>query len=102
MTTVRDFNHTLLWPVQLRLLRRGSNISTATGAGIEQYWEVLKKNPGSWKYVEDALLIEDESCQTGYEEFVYFLPYVQRFLYGWVTKGVERSLHCMFLRATIL
>ena len=61
MTTVRDFNHTLLWPVQLRSMRRASNISTATSAGMEQYWEVLKKTPGAWKYVEDALLIEDES-----------------------------------------
>ena len=95
MTTVRDFNHTLLWPVQLRSMRRASNISTATSAGMEQYWEMLKKTPGAWKYVEDALLIEDESCQIGYEEFVYFLPYVQRFLYGVGDegRGAQSSLH---------
>ena len=91
MTTkiVRDFNHILLWPVQLRSLRREA------GVGVTQYWDALNKNPGPWKYVEDALLIEDESCQVGYEEFVYFLPYVQRFLYGVGDegRGAQSSLH---------
>lgn len=108
MTIVRDFNHTLLWPVQLRSLRRGAgggiassqpgvkNIpDTKATANLEQYWDVLKKNSGAWQYVEDALLIEDESCQIGYEEFVYFLPYVQRFLYGVGDegRGAQSSLH---------
>ena len=68
---VRDFNHTLLWPVQLRSLRRTGMAAGVEGAHrgpgavVAQYWDILKKNPGSWKYVEDALLIEDESCQVG-------------------------------------
>ncbi len=78
---VRQFNHTLLWPVQLQALRREANGSQLL------YWDNLKRNPGPWRYVEDPLLINDESCLIGYEEFVYFLPYVQRFLYGVGDEG---------------
>ena len=70
---VREFNHTLLWPITLRPLRR------EVGSGQVSYWDMLKRRPGPWEFVEDALLIEDTSCLAGYEEFVYFLPYVQRF-----------------------
>ena len=40
-------------------------------------------------------MVEDDSCVTGYEEFVYFLPYVQRFLYGVgdEERGAQSSLH---------
>lgn len=71
---VREFRHMLLWPLQLRRLSR-------TGKHAHP-WEALRENPGPWKQVRDNLLVDDESCQTGYREFVYFLPYVQRFLYG--------------------
>jgi hypothetical protein len=71
---VREFRHVLLWPLQLRRLSRAS--------GFAHPWEVLESNPGPWKAVKDNLLADDESCQLGYREFVYFLPYVQRFLYG--------------------
>ena len=86
---VRQFNHTLLWPVQLQSLRREA------GGNVLLYWDNLKRNPAPWQYVEDALLIEDESCLIGYEEFVYFLPYVQRFLYGVGEegRGAQSSLH---------
>ena len=59
------------------------------------YWETLQRNPGPWTYVEDPLLINDDTCVLGYEEFVYFLPYVQRFLYGVGDEGTGRqsSLH---------
>lgn len=72
--TVREFRHTLLWPLQLRRLGRAS--------GFTHPWEALRAHPGPWKPVKDNLLVDDESCQLGYREFVYFLPYVQRFLYG--------------------
>lgn len=72
--TVREFHQILLWPLQLRRINRDT--------GFTAYWDILNKNPGAWKKVADPLLIEDESCEVGYEEFVYFLPYVQRFLYG--------------------
>ncbi len=86
---VRSFHHTLLWPITLTPLKRHP------GADVIHYWETLKRNPGPWKYVDDTLLIEDESCVAGYEEFVYFLPYVQRFLYGVGDegRGAQSSLH---------
>jgi hypothetical protein len=88
-TIVREFHHTLLWPVTLRPLKR------EPGADVVHYWDMLQRNPGPWKYVEDTLLIEDESCVAGYEEFVYFLPYVQRFLYGVGDegRGAQSSLY---------
>lgn len=89
---VRDFKHTLLWPVQLRSLR---SLRSEGGTDVLHYWDILKRSPGPWKYVDDALLIEDDSCKIGYEEFVYFLPYVQRFLYGVGDegRGAQSSLH---------
>lgn len=86
---VREFNHTLLWPITLSPLRR------EPGVQVVHYWDVLKRRPGPWEFVEDALLIEDESCLAGYEEFVHFLPYVQRFLYGVGDdgRGAQSSLH---------
>ncbi len=86
---VREFNHTLLWPITLRPLRR------EVGVDPISYWDMLKRRPGPWEFVDDALLIEDESCLAGYEEFVYFLPYVQRFLYGVGDegRGAQSSLH---------
>jgi hypothetical protein len=86
---VREFNHTLLWPVTLQPLRREA------GKGTVTFWDMLKRRAGPWEFVDDALLIEDESCLAGYEEFVYFLPYVQRFLYGVGDegRGAQSSLH---------
>jgi hypothetical protein len=86
---VRQFHHTLLWPVTLRPLAKTS------GADVTHFWDKLKRNPGPWTYVADTLLIEDESCVAGYEEFVYFLPYVQRFLYGVGDegRGAQSSVH---------
>jgi hypothetical protein len=71
---VREFRHILLWPLQLRRMSRGS--------GFSHPWDALKAHPGPWSYVKDNLLVDDETCASGYREFVYFLPYVQRFLYG--------------------
>lgn len=86
---VREFNHTLLWPITLQPLHREA------GGALVSFWDMLKRRPGPWEFVEDALLIEDESCLAGYEEFVYFLPYVQRFLYGVGDggRGAQSSLH---------
>jgi hypothetical protein len=71
---VREFRHVLMWPLQLRRLRRES--------GHASHWDAVKAMPGPWEAVKDNLLVDDDSCQAGYGEFVYFLPYVQRFLYG--------------------
>ncbi len=84
---VREFRHILLWPLQLRRLR--------TTAGVSSHWEALRAHPGPWEEVKDNLLVDDETCQTGYQEFVYFLPYVQRFLYGFGEADAQTpsSLH---------
>jgi len=71
---VREFRHILLWPLQLRRL--------ASTSGFKHPWEALQASPGPWTHVKDNLLVDDETCATGYREFVYFLPYVQRFRYG--------------------
>lgn len=71
---VREFRHILMSPLQLRRLKPGSKFAT--------HWDAFRANPGPWSEVRDNLLAEDDSCQLGYQEFVYFLPYVQRFLYG--------------------
>ncbi|MBI3716782.1 MAG: hypothetical protein HY255_12390, partial [Betaproteobacteria bacterium] len=86
---VREFRHTLLWPITLRPLKR------ERGAEVIHYWDILKRNPGAWQYVADPLLIDDMACVAGYDEFVYFLPYVQRFLYGVGDEGqgAQASLH---------
>ena len=84
---VREFRHILLWPLQLRRLR--------SAAGVSHHWEALREHPGPWREVRDYLLTEDETCQKGYQEFVYFLPYVQRFLYGFgeADARTPSSLH---------
>ena len=89
---VREFNHTLLWPITLQPL---PPLRREAGTGLTSFWDMLKRRPGPWEFVEDALLIEDETCLAGYEEFVYFLPYVQRFLYGVGDegRGAQSSLH---------
>ncbi len=86
---VREFHHTLLWPITLRPIKRES------AAGPVHFWDALKKSPGPWKFVEDTLLIDDEARIAGYEEFVHFLPYVQRFLYGVGDegRGAQSSLY---------
>ncbi len=86
---VRQFRHTLLWPVTLRPLPRTPD------AELVYHWDVLKHRPGAWQHVEDPLLMEDAACIAGYTEFVYFLPYVQRFLYGVGDEGqgAHASLH---------
>jgi len=84
---VREFRHMLLWPLQLRRLPSAS--------GFKHHWDALAANPGPWKPVKDNLMIDDDSCHTGYREFVYFLPYVQRFLYGFGEADAKTpaSLH---------
>ena len=74
---VRQFRQILLWPLQLVPIREG--------AQIQKHWELLEQagadNP--WGQVRDEF-----SCAPGdfqlrhYSEFVTFLPYVRRFLYG--------------------
>ena len=74
---VRHFRQILLWPLQLVPIREGEQ--------IQAHWDLLARegtdNP--WGEVRDEF-----SCAPGefkerhYSEFVTFLPYVRRFLYG--------------------
>ncbi len=75
--TVRQLRQILLWPLQLAPL---------TGrVQIHQHWEALPPpGPGNpWREVLDEFADEANVFQERhYNEFVTFLPYVQRFLYG--------------------
>jgi len=78
---VRAFHQILLWPLQLLPLKEGSQIN--------QHWEFLDQDPAHvWKPVDDEFSTDPEGFQERhYREFVTFLPYVQRLLYG---EGAER------------
>jgi len=73
---VRHYRHVLLWPLQLRV----ETASEWRGAP----WELLKQEAGDvWHPVEDEFSLDPSEFQERhYQEFVSFLPYVQRFLYG--------------------
>ncbi len=72
---VRHFRQILLWPLQLMPIRAGSQ--------IQRHWEVLETGEGRWRELEDEFSADAGPLQVRhYNEFVTFLPYVQRFLYG--------------------
>jgi hypothetical protein len=74
---VRQFRQILIWPVQLMPLREN--------AQIQEHWEALA-DPSSnhpWRELRDEFSCNPEDFQQRhYSEFVTFLPYVRRFLYG--------------------
>jgi hypothetical protein len=75
--TVRHFREVLFWPVQLMPL--------ADGGGAQPQWELLAQggadNP--WCRLEDRFQAGASGFEERhYKEFVAFLPYVQRFIYG--------------------
>lgn len=74
--TVRHFRQIMVWPLQLMPIR--------AGAQIQDHWEVLQRggpeNP--WREVQDEFANPAEFQERHYNEFVAFLPYVQRMLYG--------------------
>jgi hypothetical protein len=74
--TVRRFRQILLWPLQLMPLRAGSQ--------IQRHWEVLDGAADSpWRELADEFTgVAGQFQERHYNEFVTFLPYVQRFLYG--------------------
>ena len=74
---VYKFRQIILWPVQL--------IPRQDGAQIQRHWEVLSSPAGNlpWREVADEFTGDPaEFSERHYKEFVTFLPYVQRFLYG--------------------
>lgn len=75
---VRHFREVLLWPVQLMPV-------SAQGGGVEAYWNKLElpSEDNPWRKVEDVFRLDSsEFEERHYKEFVAFLPYVQRFIYG--------------------
>jgi hypothetical protein len=74
---VRHFRQILLWPLQLMPIREGEQ--------VQKHCELLQapdaNNP--WQEVVDEFTGDPSLFQERhYTEFVTFLPYVQRFLYG--------------------
>ncbi len=82
---VRLFHANLVWPLQLEPL---------IGKDVEgRHWEVFEtlKEAQPWRRLDDEFTDDSSHFkERHYREFVSFLPYVQRFLYG---EG--RSRHAM-------
>jgi hypothetical protein len=72
---IRKFRHILLWPVQLMPLKEGTQ--------IQNHWERLAVPDCPWQELADEFTVDcTDFKERHYIEFVAFLPYVQRFLYG--------------------
>src|SRR5437773_3720452 len=74
---VRQFREIVLWPLQLMPVKEG--------AQIQEPWDVLAQPGGEhpWSELRDEFSCDPEQFQQRhYSEFVTFLPYVRRFLYG--------------------
>jgi len=74
---VEQFRQILLWPLELIPIRADEQ--------IQRHWRLLRSpQPGGpWREVEDEFTGDPKLFQERhYSEFVTFLPYVQRFLYG--------------------
>jgi len=73
---VRQFRQILIWPLQLMPIRAGEQ--------IQEPWEILERTTDHpWREVLDEFECAPEAFQPRhYSEFVTFLPYVRRFLYG--------------------
>ena len=79
--TVRHLRQVLLWPLRLMPAR-----GAADGAGGHRSpWQVLRDlgDASPWREVVDEYTDAKQTFhERHYNEFVTFLPYVQRFLYG--------------------
>ena len=73
---VRLFHASLVWPLRLEPLAA----SEAEG----RHWEVFQALEGHpWRLIDDEFTADPAQFkERHYREFVAFLPYVQRFLYG--------------------
>ncbi|NML24474.1 CorA family divalent cation transporter [Zoogloea dura] len=77
---VRHFRDVLVWPVQIR--------PGFSGGEIGRLHELITGD-GRWAPVDDEFTTDPADFQERhYKEFVAFLPYVQRFLYGDSRSGV--------------
>src|SRR5437899_1573421 len=72
---VNHFRQILIWPLQLTPLPESSP--------YQDHWEFLRGDDCPWREVQDEFTLDpDDFGQRHYFEFVNFLPFVQRFLYG--------------------
>jgi hypothetical protein len=75
---VRHFRQIVLWPVQLMPL--------PASEASRNHWDLLDRmGPRSpWRELQDEFCDDDPAAfqERHYKEFVTFLPYAQRFLYG--------------------
>ncbi|KAB2930286.1 MAG: hypothetical protein F9K25_09400 [Candidatus Contendobacter sp.] len=80
---VRHFRQILLWPLQVMHAK-------VREPHISKYWELLEAmgEQCPWREVADEFGDPDDFQERHYKEFITFLPYVQRFLYG---EGMGRE-----------
>ncbi|MBT9540307.1 CorA family divalent cation transporter [Thiobacillus sp.] len=72
---IRHFRQILLWPLQLEF--------QAPEAEQAEPWRILERGDSPWSRGECNITYDpDKTRERHYKEFVSFLPYVQRFLYG--------------------
>lgn len=86
--SIRHFREIVIWPIQLLPLRPGEQ--------VQRHWRELEKgDPGNrWRRVVYDFRSESRQNQERrYKEFVTFLPYVQRFLYGAAVGQETASVH---------
>ena len=82
-TTVRHFRQVLLWP--LRLIPTASAGDDESDAQRRAPWRALRElgDASPWREQQDEYTGQASGFHDRhYNEFVAFLPYVQRFLYG--------------------
>ena len=74
---VKLFHAALVWPLQLEPLAAGGNEG--------RHWEIFESRPEAWQWrrLDDEFTDDPANFrERHYREFISFLPYVQRFLYG--------------------
>jgi hypothetical protein len=74
---VRHFRQTVLWPLLL--------VPEKETAKLQRHWEALGaiERDNAWREVIEEFQCDPEDFrERSYREFVTFLPFVQRFLYG--------------------
>jgi len=72
---IRHFRQIVIWPLQLMPVKSGQQ--------VQRHWEMLDTTNSPWRKVRDAFdLGAGGFRERHYREFVTFLPYVQRLLYG--------------------
>ena len=83
-TNVRHLRHALLWPLRLMTVRRAGQAGTSAGHHRTP-WQVLRElgDASPWRELVDEYTGDSARFhERHYNEFVTFLPVVQRFLYG--------------------